>query len=136
MLANFYNTNDYKYLLNGPARLVFLLRRNQTSATPIKAKPAKPPTTPPAIAPVLLFLDVATAVGVVVAVPVGVGTLLAVGRKEDKLVGLAEVLDVVLVLDVVVGGIELNSTPVNTCCKSMSEAIPVYVVSTVVAQSV
>jgi hypothetical protein len=102
----------------------------------MSAKPAKPPTTPPAIAPVWLFFEVAAAVGVVVLVPICVGTRPAVGRVEDKLVGLDDVLDVVLLDDVVEEGIEVNWTPVNTCCKSISVAIPLYVVSTVVAQLV
>lgn len=67
-----------------------------------------------------------------------VGTLLAVGRVEDKLEGLDVLVVIVLLLDdvVAVEAVEVNTTPVNTCCKSIFVGCPLYVVSTVVAQLV
>lgn len=68
----------------------------------MRAKPAKPPITLPTIVPVWLFFGVTAVVWIAVLVPVCVGTLPAVGRVEDKLVGLDDVLNVVLLLDDVV----------------------------------
>ncbi len=129
-------------------------------AAPIAANAAKPPITLPAITPALFFFELAAADGVAVFVPVGVGTLPAVGIVDVALVELLELLElleldelvdeellelvveleVVLPLleleDIVVDGADVgvNCIPVNTCCRSKLAGWPLNVVSTVVAK--